>query len=114
MYVKKLIWKVNGLERQKRTGFLQSFFMRQDVPVFLQRFDSLKLQLLGLGVVVTRAFKTSTPESEASVSLRLAWSTQCVPGYSELHNETLSKTKTKTEIILHLLVKTDLPSRSVI
>ena len=114
MYVKKLIWKVNGLERQKRTGFLQSFFMRQDVPVFLQRFDSLKLQLLGLGVIVAQAFKPSTPESEASVSLRLAWSTQCVSGYSELHNETLSKTKTKTEIILHLLVKTDLPSRSVI
>ena len=114
MYVKKLIWKVNGLERQKRTGFPAIIFMRQDVPVLLQRFDSLKLQLLGLGVVVTRAFKTSTPESEASVSLRLAWSTQCVPDYSELHNETLSKTKTKTEIILHLLVKTDLPSRSVI
>ena len=60
--------------------------MRQDVPVLLQRFDSLKLQLLGLGVVVTPAFKPSTPESEASVSLRLAWSTQCVPDYSELHN----------------------------
>ena len=111
--MKKLIWKVNGLERQKRTGFLQSFFMRQDVPVLLQRFDSLKLQLLGIGVVA-HAFKPSTPESEASVILRLACSTQCVPGYSELHNETLSKTKTKTEIILHLLVKTDLPSRSVI
>ena len=88
--------------------------MKQDVPVLLQRFDSLKLQILGLGVVVTRAFKTSTPESEASVSLRLAWSTQCVPGYFEVHKETLSKTETKTEIILHLLVKTDLPSRSVI
>ena len=113
MYVKKLIWKFNGLERKK--NWIPAILgMRPDVPVLLQRFDSLKLQLLGLGVVVTRAFKTSTPESEASVSLRLAWSTQCVPGYSELHNETLSKTKTKTEIILHLLVKTDLPSRSVI
>ena len=114
MYVKKLIWKINGLERQKKNWIPAILGMRPDVPVLLQRFDSLKLQLLGLGVVVTRAFKTSTPESEASVSLRLAWSTQCVSGYSELHNETLSKTKTKTEIILHLLVKTDLPSRSVI
>ena len=112
--MKKLIWKINGLERQKKNWIPAILGMRPDVPVLLQRFDSLKLQLLGLGVVVTRAFKTSTPESEASVSLRLAWSTQCVPGYSELHNETLSKTKTKTEIILHLLVKTDLPSRSVI
>jgi hypothetical protein len=88
--------------------------MRQDVPVLLQRFDSLKLQLLGLGVVVAQAFKPSTPESEASVSLRLAWSAQWVPGYSELQNETLSKTKTKTEIKLQLLGKTDLPSGSVI
>ena len=112
--MKRLIWKINGLERQKKNWIPAILCMRQDAPVLLQRFDSLKLQLLGLGVVVTRAFKTSTPESEASVSLRLAWSTQCVSGYSELHNETLSKTKTKTEIILHLLVKTDLPSRSVI
>ena len=88
--------------------------MRPDVPVLLQRFDSLKLQLLGLGVVVTRAFKTSTPESEASVSLRLAWSTQCVPGYFEVHKETLSKTETKTEIIYQLLRETVLPSGSVI
>ena len=112
--MKRLIWKINGLERQKKNWIPAILCMRQDAPVLLQRFDSLKLQLLGLGVVVTQAFKPSTPESEASVSLRLAWSTQCVPGYSELHNETLSKTKTKTEIILHLLVKTDLPSRSVI
>ena len=112
--MKRLIWKINGLERQKKNWIPVILCMRQDAPVLLQRFDSLKLQLLGLGVVVTRAFKTSTPESEASVSLRPAWSTQCVSGYSELHNETLSKTKTKTEIILHLLVKTDLPSRSVI
>ena len=88
--------------------------MRPDVPVLLQRFDSLKLQLLGLGVVVTQSFKTSTPESEASVSLRLAWSTQCVPGYFEVHKETLSKTETKTEIIYQLLRETVLPSGSVI
>ena len=50
-------------------------FMRKDAPVLLQRFDSQKLQLLGLGVIVTQAFKPSTPESEAFVSLRLAFST---------------------------------------
>ena len=88
--------------------------MRPDVPVLLQRFDSLKLQLLGLGVVVAQAFKPSNPESEASVSLRLAWSTQCVPGYFEVHKETLSKTETKTEIIYQLLRETVLPSGSVI
>jgi hypothetical protein len=55
----------------------------------------------------------STPEPESSVILRLAWSTQCVPGYSELH-EILTKTKNKTEIIPQLLGKTDKPSGSVI
>ena len=35
-------------------------FMRQDVPVLLQRFDSLKLQLLGLGVVITQALNLVT------------------------------------------------------
>ena len=55
----------------------------------------------------------STPESESSVILRLAWSTQCVPGYSELH-EILDKSKTKIELILKLLGKTDLPNGRVI
>ena len=84
----------------KKSWIPAILFMRQDVPVLLQRFDSLKLQLLGLGVIVTQAFKPSTPESEASVSLRLAWSTQCVSGYSELHNETLSKTKTDRKSVV--------------
>ena len=48
------------------------------------------------------------------MSLRLAWSTQCVPGYFEVHKETLSKTETKTEIIYQLLRETVLPSGSVI
>ena len=56
----------------------------------------------------------STPESESSVILRLAWFTQCVPRYSDLHNEILDKTKTKTELILKLLGKTDLPNGRVI
>ena len=34
--------------------------MRPDVPVLLQRFDSLKLQLLGLGVVITQALNLVT------------------------------------------------------
>lgn len=56
----------------------------------------------------------STPESESSVILRLALFTQCVPDYSDLHNEILDKTKTKIELILKLLGKTDLPNGRVI
>ena len=56
----------------------------------------------------------STPEPESSVILRLAWFTQCVPDYSDLHNEILDKTKTKIELILKLLGKTDLPNGRVI
>ena len=56
----------------------------------------------------------STPEPESSMILRLAWFTQCVPGYSKLHNEILDKTKTKIELILKLLGKTDLPNGRVI
>ena len=34
--------------------------MRPDAPVLLQRFDFLKLQLLGLGVVITQALNLVT------------------------------------------------------
>ena len=60
MYVKKLIWKINGLERQKKNWIPAILGMRPDVPVLLQRFDSLKLQLLGLGVVITQALNLVT------------------------------------------------------
>jgi hypothetical protein len=60
MYVKKLIWKINGLERQKKNWIPAILGMRPDVPVLLQRFDSIKLHLLGLGVVITQALNLVT------------------------------------------------------
>jgi hypothetical protein len=49
--------------------------------------------------VVAHTFSHSTQEAEADgfLSLRLAWSTEWVPGQPGLHRETLSqKNKTKT------------------
>lgn len=73
--------------------------------------DSLKLQLLGLGVVIALVFKPKHSrvrilcDFEASLVY-----TVC----SKVHNEILDKTKTKTELILKLLGKTDLPNGRVI
>ena len=46
---------------------------------------------------MVHAFNPSTWEAEGggSLSLRLAWSTECVPGQPEPHRETLSEKKEK-------------------
>ena len=60
MYVKKTYMEGPWPGETKKSWIPAILFMRQDVPVLLQRFDSLKLQLLGLGVVITQALNLVT------------------------------------------------------
>jgi hypothetical protein len=75
-----------------------SLWIENVVPARRKVLYQDESKILILSGVVVHSFNPSTWEAEAGGFLRLAWSTEWVPGQPGLHRETLSrKTKQKTK-----------------